>query len=144
MDIISGIMAISTMDSCYNFRTKSWETTEHEIVLYISLVHSHILPCGNKWLFTHPWLAQRYIWYSRRSNHETSKYDRVWKCVWFEYLFPVLLCFHRALLYIVVEDLLANFGMDGKACLLRAICEVHGQSLHHFGLIGEIVKLFFT
>ncbi|XP_021935329.1 uncharacterized protein LOC110837475 [Zootermopsis nevadensis] len=50
----------------------------------------------------------------------------------------------RALLYIVVEDLLANFGMDGKACLLRAICEVHGQSLHHFGLIGEIVKLFFT
>ncbi|GFG30649.1 hypothetical protein Cfor_12268 [Coptotermes formosanus] len=50
----------------------------------------------------------------------------------------------RALLYIVVEDLLTNFGMDGKACLLRAICEVHGQSLHHFGLIGEIVKLFFT
>ncbi|PSN36597.1 hypothetical protein C0J52_15609 [Blattella germanica] len=44
----------------------------------------------------------------------------------------------------MVEDLLANFGMDGKACLLRAICEVHGQSLHHFGLIGEIVKLFFT
>jgi len=44
----------------------------------------------------------------------------------------------------VVEDLLTSFGMDGKACLLRAICEVHGQSLHHFGLIGEIVKLFFT
>jgi hypothetical protein len=50
----------------------------------------------------------------------------------------------RALLYIVVEDLLTSFGMDGKACLLRAICEVHGQSLHNFGLIGEIVKLFFT
>ncbi|KAJ9597974.1 hypothetical protein L9F63_011175 [Diploptera punctata] len=50
----------------------------------------------------------------------------------------------RALLYILVEDLLDKFGMDGKACLLRAICEVHGQSLHHFGLLGEFVKLFFT
>ncbi|RZF32952.1 hypothetical protein LSTR_LSTR000822 [Laodelphax striatellus] len=50
----------------------------------------------------------------------------------------------RALLYAVVEDLLANFGMDGKACLLRAICEVHGQPLNRFGLIGEIVQLFFT
>ncbi|XP_022195993.2 uncharacterized protein LOC111053412 [Nilaparvata lugens] len=50
----------------------------------------------------------------------------------------------RALLYAVVEDLLANFGMDGRACLLRAICEVHGQPLSRFGLIGEIVHLFFT
>ncbi|CAH0381335.1 unnamed protein product [Bemisia tabaci] len=51
----------------------------------------------------------------------------------------------RALLYTIVEDLLSNFGMDGRACLLRAICEVHAHSyLHRFGLIGEILKLFFT
>lgn len=50
----------------------------------------------------------------------------------------------RALLYTVVEDFLSNFGMDGKACLLRAICEVHAHPLTNFGLFGEILKLFFT
>ncbi|KAL4153112.1 hypothetical protein QTP88_000945 [Uroleucon formosanum] len=51
----------------------------------------------------------------------------------------------RALLFTVVEDLLTNFGMDGKACLLRAICEVHGhKSIHKFGFIGEFLQLFFT
>lgn len=51
----------------------------------------------------------------------------------------------RALLFTVVEDLLTNFGMDGKACLLRAICEVHGhQSIHKFGFIGEFLQLFLT
>jgi len=51
----------------------------------------------------------------------------------------------RALLFTVVEDLLTNFGMDGKACLLRAICEVHGhKSIHKFGFIGEFLQLFLT
>ncbi|KAF4519987.1 hypothetical protein B566_EDAN005487 [Ephemera danica] len=50
----------------------------------------------------------------------------------------------RALLYQVVEDFLGTLGMDGKACVLRAICEVHGHPLHHFGLIGEFLRLFFT
>lgn len=51
----------------------------------------------------------------------------------------------RAILYGIVEDLLATFGMDGKACLLRAICEVHStKSLNRLGLFGEIAKLFFT
>ncbi|VVC28533.1 Hypothetical protein CINCED_3A024338 [Cinara cedri] len=51
----------------------------------------------------------------------------------------------RALLYTVVEDLLTNFGMDGKACLLRAICEVHGhKAIHKFGFIGEFLQLFLT
>lgn len=49
----------------------------------------------------------------------------------------------RALLYTVVEDFLSNFGLDGKACLLRAICEVHAHPLKNFGLFGEIMKLFF-
>lgn len=50
----------------------------------------------------------------------------------------------RALLYTIVEDFLENFGMNGKACLLRAICEVHANPLINYGLLGEIIKLFFT
>ncbi|XP_012272033.1 uncharacterized protein LOC105695238 [Orussus abietinus] len=50
----------------------------------------------------------------------------------------------RALLYGTAEDMLSTLGMDGKACLLRAICEVHGHPLDNFGLIGEMLKLFFT
>lgn len=51
----------------------------------------------------------------------------------------------RAILYGVIEDLLATFGMDGRACLLRTICEIHSKkSLDHLGLFGEIAKLFFT
>ncbi|XP_053684730.1 uncharacterized protein LOC128734514 [Sabethes cyaneus] len=50
----------------------------------------------------------------------------------------------RALLYTVVEDFIANFGLDGKACMLRAICEVHSKPVENFGLVGEFLKLFFT
>lgn len=48
----------------------------------------------------------------------------------------------RAILYVLLEDFLNTLGMDGKACLLRAICEVHSKSLRHFGLVGEIMKVF--
>lgn len=50
----------------------------------------------------------------------------------------------RALLYATAEDMLSTLGLDGKACLLRAICEVQGHPLNNFGLIGEMLKLFFT
>lgn len=50
----------------------------------------------------------------------------------------------RALLYSTAEDMISTLGLDGKACLLRAICEVQGHPLNNFGLIGEILKLFFT
>lgn len=50
----------------------------------------------------------------------------------------------RALLYSTAEDMLGNFGLNGRACLLRAICEVQGHPLNNFGLIGEMLKLFFT
>lgn len=50
----------------------------------------------------------------------------------------------RALLYIALEDLLYTFGLDGKACLLRAICEIHSKSMPNYGLFGEMAKLFFT
>ncbi|XP_047516045.1 uncharacterized protein LOC125056798 isoform X1 [Pieris napi] len=50
----------------------------------------------------------------------------------------------RALMYGIAEDLLANFGLDGKECLLRAICEVHAHPLQNFGFLGEVMKLFFS
>ncbi|EDW17221.1 uncharacterized protein Dmoj_GI16625 [Drosophila mojavensis] len=50
----------------------------------------------------------------------------------------------RVLLYGVVEDFLATFGMDGKACMLRTICEMHSRSLDKFGVFGEMTKLFLT
>ncbi|XP_044745953.1 uncharacterized protein LOC123307632 [Coccinella septempunctata] len=50
----------------------------------------------------------------------------------------------RALLYFLVEDFLENFGMNGKACLLRAICEVQAYQLNNLGLLGEMLKLFLT
>lgn len=50
----------------------------------------------------------------------------------------------RAILYTIVEDLLLTFGMPGRACLLRTICEVHSKNLDHFGLVGEMMRLFLT
>ena len=42
------------------------------------------------------------------------------------------------------ENFLFNFGMDGKGCLLRAICETHETPLLGHGMIGEILELFLT
>ncbi|XP_060529356.1 uncharacterized protein LOC132703850 isoform X2 [Cylas formicarius] len=50
----------------------------------------------------------------------------------------------RAILYVAVEEFLENFGLDGKACLLRAICEVQAHPMTGFGMIGEILKLFLS
>ncbi|XP_018563317.1 uncharacterized protein LOC108905034 [Anoplophora glabripennis] len=50
----------------------------------------------------------------------------------------------RALLYVALEELLENFGMNGRACLLRAICEVHAHPMTNFGLVGEMLKLFLS
>lgn len=51
----------------------------------------------------------------------------------------------RAILYGIAEDFLSTFGVDGKACLLRTICEIHSKkSLDHLGFLGEIAKLFLT
>ena len=44
----------------------------------------------------------------------------------------------------MVEDLLTTFGINGKACLLRTICEVHSRSLENLGFLGEATKLFLT
>ncbi|XP_026479464.1 uncharacterized protein LOC113385849 [Ctenocephalides felis] len=50
----------------------------------------------------------------------------------------------RVILYAALEDLLSSFGMDGKACLLRAICEVHARPMKRLGLIGEMLRLFLS
>lgn len=50
----------------------------------------------------------------------------------------------RAILYAVLEDFLSQFGLDGRGCVLRAICEVHSKNVNRYGLIGEFMKLFFT
>ena len=43
-----------------------------------------------------------------------------------------------------VEDYLFTFGMDGKGCLLRAICEMHESPLLGYGLVGELLEVFLT
>ncbi|KNC29220.1 hypothetical protein FF38_01407, partial [Lucilia cuprina] len=50
----------------------------------------------------------------------------------------------RVILYGVVEDFLSTFGMNGKACLLRTICEIHSRKIDHYGVFGEMAKLFLT
>jgi len=50
----------------------------------------------------------------------------------------------RAFLYEYVENFLFNFGMDGKGCLLRAICETHESPLLGHGMVGEMLELFLT
>ena len=50
----------------------------------------------------------------------------------------------RVLLYQAVEDLLYKFGLEGKACLLRAICEMHESPLIGYGFFGEVLELFLT
>lgn len=59
-------------------------------------------------------------------------------------MLPFYFDFSRVILYGVVEDFLSTFGMNGKACLLRTICEVHSRSVDHFGVFGEMAKLFLT
>ncbi|XP_063540434.1 uncharacterized protein LOC134749433 isoform X2 [Cydia strobilella] len=50
----------------------------------------------------------------------------------------------RAIMYSIAEDMFTNFGMEGRECLLRAICEIHAHPLTNFGFLGEVMKLFFT
>ena len=59
-------------------------------------------------------------------------------------IIAVLLVWRRAFIYEAVEDFLFKFGMDGKACLLRAICETHESPLIGYGLFGEFIDLFLS
>ncbi|XP_045138086.1 uncharacterized protein LOC123520158 [Portunus trituberculatus] len=50
----------------------------------------------------------------------------------------------REMMYQVVEDSLHNLGLDGQACLLRAICEMFQTPLVNHGFVGEMLELFFS
>lgn len=48
------------------------------------------------------------------------------------------------MMYQVMEDSLYNVGLNGKACLLRAICEMFQIPLTNHGFFGEVLELFFS
>ncbi|XP_071535368.1 uncharacterized protein [Panulirus ornatus] len=50
----------------------------------------------------------------------------------------------REMMYQVMEDSLYNVGLNGKACLLRAICEMFQIPLTNHGFFGEVLELFFS
>lgn len=49
----------------------------------------------------------------------------------------------RALIFPRIESFLTSFGLNGRACLKRAVCEVHELPLKDgFGMLGEFLTLF--
>merc|ERR1711962_1139099 len=50
----------------------------------------------------------------------------------------------REMVFQVAEDYLSYVGMDGKQCLLRAICELFETPIQKHGLFGEILQLIFS
>lgn len=50
----------------------------------------------------------------------------------------------RAILLPSIENMMSNFGFEGRGCMLRAICEIHEFPLQDgYGLFGEMIALFF-
>ncbi|XP_050713139.1 uncharacterized protein LOC126996582 [Eriocheir sinensis] len=47
-------------------------------------------------------------------------------------------------LYGVVERLFERFGLDGRECLLRAVCERASSSLEGAGMLGEVLTTILT
>ncbi|XP_045111721.1 uncharacterized protein LOC123504881 [Portunus trituberculatus] len=50
----------------------------------------------------------------------------------------------RLNLYGVVERLFQRFGLDGRACVLRAVCERASSSLEGAGMMGEVITTILT
>lgn len=48
------------------------------------------------------------------------------------------------MIFEMIEDYLMNLGHDGKACLLRAICETNEHPLPYHGLFGEFLQMLFS
>ena len=44
-------------------------------------------------------------------------------------------------IYKSIEGILQTTGVDGKACLLRTICEIQSNELGKYSLIGELVTV---
>nr|XP_045624414.1 uncharacterized protein LOC123774306 [Procambarus clarkii] len=47
-------------------------------------------------------------------------------------------------LYGIMEGIFNKFGMDGKACLMRAVCEGSQSSLLRAGMLGEVITTILT
>ncbi|XP_069971360.1 uncharacterized protein [Penaeus vannamei] len=43
-----------------------------------------------------------------------------------------------------IEDSLASLGVDGRSCLLRLICELQGNAIGRYTVVGELLTLLFT
>lgn len=52
----------------------------------------------------------------------------------------------RKVAYKIIENVLNREGKNGRACMLRAICEVAETPVNHDenGIIGEFMQVFFT
>ncbi|XP_069992394.1 uncharacterized protein [Penaeus vannamei] len=50
----------------------------------------------------------------------------------------------RASVYALLGDSLSKAGLDGEACMLRAVCEVGESPLEEYGMFGEFLNLIFT
>ncbi|CAG7826053.1 unnamed protein product [Allacma fusca] len=51
----------------------------------------------------------------------------------------------RAILVPRIENLLKSYGLDGRGCFLRAVCEVHQTPLiSAYGFLGEVLTLLFS
>ncbi|KAF4519443.1 hypothetical protein B566_EDAN008670 [Ephemera danica] len=50
----------------------------------------------------------------------------------------------RRRVYATIERFMTQFGLNGQACLLRAICETSESSLRHNGLFGDLLHIMFT
>ncbi|XP_026740980.1 uncharacterized protein LOC113503458 [Trichoplusia ni] len=50
----------------------------------------------------------------------------------------------RELTYTVLENRFQEYGMKGRECMLRNICEAAETPLHHNGILGHIMHIIFT
>jgi len=44
----------------------------------------------------------------------------------------------------VIEQTLGKMGLDGKSCVLRAVCEINETPIGQFSFMGEIITLLLT
>ncbi|XP_060804613.1 uncharacterized protein LOC132902668 [Amyelois transitella] len=50
----------------------------------------------------------------------------------------------RELAYTMLENRFQEYGMKGRECMLRNICEAAETPLHHNGLLGHVMHIIFT
>ncbi|XP_069696635.1 uncharacterized protein [Periplaneta americana] len=51
---------------------------------------------------------------------------------------------NRGTSYQAVQNVMKRYGMEGRSCLLRSICEVAEAPIYYNGLIGELLHVIFT